>query len=456
MTRPVEPEPHAINKTLRLLERSVEWTEDLVFVIDRSMIVRYVNQQCVRPFQRDPEELIGRPLSVLLPEDGFVALSGMLQASFTSGRGCRLEEKISFPGEELWLDIRLSPILDESGRLAAVLGTSRDISERKQREELITRAKQSWEHAVDTMADHIAVVDGRHRITRVNTAMAKKLGVTVREAVGLTCYETLHGEKEPLAVCPLLQATTNGREYSAEICENHLGGKRRVSVSALRDSQGGTIGCVYVGRDLSEQETAEKARENSVERMTLLLRKAEHVVTVQDRHGKYLFFSAFPHFGVGADEVIGQTPFRFFEPAAASRMVERVMTTAATGQPAVALTELSCNGETLRFLDQVHPIKRAGKKIKTVITISKRVGEQRSGAGEGHLPEDDRPGLTRRETQVLSLIASGFSSGEIAEKLFVSKKTVATHRTRIMQKLDIHKGSALVRYAIEAGLKNIQ
>lgn len=456
MTRPDVSDLSPIKKTLRMLDGFLEWTDDFVFIVDGSLIVQYVNQYGARPFQRAPQEIIGRSLSVLLPEDSFNALGGILQPIFTSGRGCRVEEKLSFPHRELWLDLRLSPIAGESGRPVAVLVTAHDISDRKQREELITRAKRSWEQAVDTLAYHIAVVDSRHRISRVNCAMAKQVGITVREAVGVTCYETLHGLDEPPAVCPLLQEGTEGREYSAEICENHLGGMRRVTVSALRDQQGQTIGCVYVGRDLTDQELAEKARENGVERMTLLLSKAEHVVTVQDCSGRYLFFSASPHFGVGTDEVVGQTPFTLFECPLASRIVERVKATASTGQPAVVLTELSWNGETLRFLDQVHPVKGAGEAIKAVITISKRVDDHRSVPGEAHLPDDDRPGLTRRETQVLSLIAAGYSSCEIAEKLFVSRKTVATHRTRIMQKLDIHKGSALVRYAIEAGLKNIQ
>lgn len=60
--------------------------------------------------------------------------------------------------------------------------------------------------------------------------------------------------------------------------------------------------------------------------------------------------------------------------------------------------------------------------------------------------------LTPRERQVLQLIAEGKTTKECAALLGVSVKTAETHRTRIMEKLDIHETAGLVRYAIRRGL----
>jgi DNA-binding NarL/FixJ family response regulator len=65
------------------------------------------------------------------------------------------------------------------------------------------------------------------------------------------------------------------------------------------------------------------------------------------------------------------------------------------------------------------------------------------------LPPDP---LTSRERQVLQLIGEGKSSKEIAALLGISVKTAESHRTRMMQKLDIHDVASLVRYAIRRGL----
>ena len=71
-------------------------------------------------------------------------------------------------------------------------------------------------------------------------------------------------------------------------------------------------------------------------------------------------------------------------------------------------------------------------------------------------PGDSSPSgvamLTDREREVLQLIAEGLSSKEIANMLGVSLKTVDSHRSNLMEKLDIHKVSGLVRFAIRAGL----
>ena len=60
--------------------------------------------------------------------------------------------------------------------------------------------------------------------------------------------------------------------------------------------------------------------------------------------------------------------------------------------------------------------------------------------------------LTERELDVLRLIALGYTNNEIAGELYLSVRTVETHRAHIQQKLAIGKRSDLVRYALERGL----
>jgi len=61
-------------------------------------------------------------------------------------------------------------------------------------------------------------------------------------------------------------------------------------------------------------------------------------------------------------------------------------------------------------------------------------------------------GLTGREREILSMIAESHTSQKIGEKLFISQRTVETHRSNIMQKLGIKNSAGLVRFAIENGL----
>ena len=73
---------------------------------------------------------------------------------------------------------------------------------------------------------------------------------------------------------------------------------------------------------------------------------------------------------------------------------------------------------------------------------------------EAYLSKSELPAdpLTSRERQVLQLVGEGKSTKEIAALLGISTKTAESHRTRLMQKLDIHETASLVRYAIRRGL----
>ncbi len=70
-------------------------------------------------------------------------------------------------------------------------------------------------------------------------------------------------------------------------------------------------------------------------------------------------------------------------------------------------------------------------------------------AAEPEGPPDD---LSEREVEILRLIALGHTNGEIAETLYLSVRTVESHRAHIQQKLRVSKRSELVRYALDRNL----
>ena len=70
------------------------------------------------------------------------------------------------------------------------------------------------------------------------------------------------------------------------------------------------------------------------------------------------------------------------------------------------------------------------------------------------IPLTSLDSLTRREREIIKLIAEGFRSKDIAEHLSISIKTVEKHRSNLMKKLDLHSVSSLTNYAIQNGLVN--
>jgi len=60
--------------------------------------------------------------------------------------------------------------------------------------------------------------------------------------------------------------------------------------------------------------------------------------------------------------------------------------------------------------------------------------------------------LTEREIEIIRLVADGYSNKQIGEKLFISHRTVDTHRTNLMNKIGVHNVAGIVKFAIAKGL----
>jgi len=74
---------------------------------------------------------------------------------------------------------------------------------------------------------------------------------------------------------------------------------------------------------------------------------------------------------------------------------------------------------------------------------------------ESYPDQADLDTLSKRELQVLELVAEGFTSPQIGTKLGISAKTVSRHRERVMNKLNLHSATALVKFAIRTGVINL-
>lgn len=79
-------------------------------------------------------------------------------------------------------------------------------------------------------------------------------------------------------------------------------------------------------------------------------------------------------------------------------------------------------------------------------------GPRRLAFGDAQPPSSGPSSLSRRELQVLTLIAEGYTNKQVADQLGISVRTVETHRERLMRKLDVQGTAALTKAAISLGL----
>jgi PAS domain S-box-containing protein len=125
------------------------------------------------------------------------------------------------------------------------------------REAALVRAKDEWVNTFNGVPDLIAVIGKDHRILRINKAMAENLGITPEQAVGMRCYEVVHRSGLPPVNCPHEMLLKDGKEHTAEVHEDNLGGDFLVTVSPLHDDAGMLVGSIHVARDITERKQVE-------------------------------------------------------------------------------------------------------------------------------------------------------------------------------------------------------
>ncbi|HEY7725896.1 MAG TPA: response regulator transcription factor, partial [Anaeromyxobacteraceae bacterium] len=110
--------------------------------------------------------------------------------------------------------------------------------------------------------------------------------------------------------------------------------------------------------------------------------------------------------------------------------------------------------------------KSAGAELAAAIRAAHRGGlvldpevaraAMQDARPEGEVAPDRYETLTDREKQVLKLVAEGRSNKEVADVLGISVKTAMSHRERMMEKLQLHNRTELVRYALRQGVIRVE
>ncbi len=105
------------------------------------------------------------------------------------------------------------------------------------------------------------------------------------------------------------------------------------------------------------------------------------------------------------------------------------------------------------FYDMIRSVMRNESPLSPAIA-GRLLGEIRGGGGVPHVPdsEEETPALTRRELEVLRLVADGMSNKEIATKLFITEGTVKNHVHNALEKLQLENRTQAAAYIVRQGL----
>ena len=176
-----------------------EASSDLIFMIGRDDKVEYVNSYAAGIIGKTPGEVTGKNRALLFPPELARRQENMLEQVFTTGIPSQSEGPIPVNGDMKWFDHVLVPLWNPDGSVRAVLGVSRDLTERKRSEETVKCSEERYRRLMQHSFDAV-VVHQKGIITLANQIAASLAGAsTPSELIGKNILDFVHPDSRNIA-----------------------------------------------------------------------------------------------------------------------------------------------------------------------------------------------------------------------------------------------------------------
>ena len=226
--------------------------------------IKWVNMVFPKIFGFECDELLGMNIDTILQSVKAQDKKSPRQNYSTSNNGIETRyETIGFLKDGSRIAIGASEKIITFDDKPAVQIIARDITERKQAEEEIARAKMEWEQTFNTVPDMITILDSKNKIIRVNKSMAEHLNTTPEDLINKDFHLLIHGDEYHEEQISQGSISAYCQERSIEIYEERPNDHYLVSVTPLNDDRGNYIGSVRVAHNITELKQAQNELEST-------------------------------------------------------------------------------------------------------------------------------------------------------------------------------------------------
>ena len=247
------------------LQTIFDSSRSYIFYKDKKNRFLQVNKAFAKIIGMPKEELEGVSLFDIFPKDQAEAYWKDDKEVMKSERPkLNIVEPIPYKDTVRYVQTDKIPYRDVDGNIIGIMGFAVDITERKQSEEEVLKAKEEWEHTFDAVPDLITIVDKDYKILQVNKPMANQLELKLEDCIGLKCYELIHGTHEPPLNCPHKYMIDDGLEHTLEVHECKFDGDYLSSASPIYNEKKELTKSVHVLRDITKLKKIEKDLERTM------------------------------------------------------------------------------------------------------------------------------------------------------------------------------------------------
>ena len=260
----------ALRRSESFTSSIVENEPECVKILGPGCELRYMNPAGLAMIEADTlDAAVGKsvcPIVTAEHRDAFTALS---EKVFRGESGSLQFEIIGFKGTHRWLETHAVPLLDPQGKVEALLGLTRDITERKRAEEQV----QYQAMLLDQIRDAVTATDLEGRITYVNEAQCRALKLARKELIGKSVEIYGADPQRGATQKQIIESTRTAGKWQGEVINRSRDGRKivvEVRTTLIRDADGHPIGMCGSGTDITEHKRAEEAVRESEERYRML------------------------------------------------------------------------------------------------------------------------------------------------------------------------------------------
>jgi PAS domain S-box-containing protein len=287
----------------KLNRNLIEQASDLIYRMDESGHITFINPAAKVVTGYKPEELLGKSFFELVAPSQRQKVLDHYQDQVERGSATTYLEfpLINKSGQESWVGQHLWLINLEAGG-TGFEAIARDITESKetltrlehsrklleervsQRTRQLERAKQAWEITFDAVPDLIIIVDINQKVTRVNQAAAARVGLQPKDLLGKSCRSVLPDMDD---ACQFPETSGYEKTFIKEVHDKNRDEYFLVSTSPLHDSKDSHMGYVHVARNLTRQKQAERTIQEQLGFLQTLIDAIPNPVFFKDKNALY-------------------------------------------------------------------------------------------------------------------------------------------------------------------------
>lgn len=413
------------------------------------------------------------------------------RASMEEGRDAAVSRRQPFTlrfriirpdGAIRWIESKGRAFDDADGKLTKIIGINQDITDRENIAHALRVSEERYRSVVEDQTEVISRVLPDGRFTYVNEVFCRLYGLTPDQLIGQCWHPVAHQDDVAMIEAKLAELSPSNPSVSFEarnyLADGELHWMQWVS-RGIFDAQGQIKEIQSVGRDITEPKLIELALKEKEARLDMALAASglgiwdTDLITGRVKGDQRIS----EMLGYSIEELSQKCFWRDLQDPGDVARFERDLSAHLRGDSAVFINEhrmrhkdghwvtVQARGKVVERDNQGQPLRIIGTLLD--VTQSKRLNEEGIALltrieslirdtslnsptrNEGSRALDS---LTKRERQILVMIAEGMTSAQIGEQLHLATNTIISHRKNLMSKLDLHTTAEVTRFAMVHGL----